>query len=308
MNKKVSIGVAFITHEAKKHLPYCLPPLLSSPQKPRVVVVNSSSGDGSVELAQEMGAETLVIPRHEFNHGTSREKVRKFLNTDIIVLMTPDAYAVNNRFLEPLIEPLLEGKASISYARQIPHEGASFFESFSRLFNYPAQSHIRSLADIKTYGVYAFFCSNACAAYVNSALDELGGFPAVLFGEDTITAAKLLRSGHKIAYTAEAMVRHSHDYSLKQEFKRHFDIGMVRKEHQHLLSAPGSDSRRGRQYLLQLMQSAAKFQGSLLPYAVLHIASKWMGYRLGRLCYKAPVCLKKLFSSQGFYWNNQRQH
>jgi rhamnosyltransferase len=306
MSRKLSIGVAFITHEARRHLPYCLPPLLNSPFTPRVLVVNSSSGDGTVELAREMGAETLIIPRSEFNHGTARELARKHLNTDIVVLMTPDAYAVSKDFLEPLLAPLFRGEASISYARQIPHAGASFFEAFPRQFNYPDQSHIRGLADLETYGVYTFFCSNACAAYVNAALDQMGGFPAVLFGEDTFAAATLLRQGHKIAYVAESMVRHSHDYSLIQEFRRHFDIGLVRKEYQGLLSAPGRDSQRGRKFLTRMMQSVAHFQPKLLPYACLHVASKWCGYRLGRLSYKAPNWFKRLFSSQAFYWKNQK--
>ena len=74
MKKKPSIGVAFITHCPKHHLKQCLPPVLNSPLKPKVIVVNSSSGDGTVELAEELGAETVVIPRTEFNHGSTREK------------------------------------------------------------------------------------------------------------------------------------------------------------------------------------------------------------------------------------------
>ena len=38
-DSKPSIGVAVITHKAKHHIPHCLPPLLHSPLKPRVVVV-----------------------------------------------------------------------------------------------------------------------------------------------------------------------------------------------------------------------------------------------------------------------------
>jgi rhamnosyltransferase len=72
-----SIGVILITHNAKHHLPHCLPPLLNSSLKPRVLVVNSSSNDGTLELAQEMGAETLAIPRKQFNHGLTRELARK---------------------------------------------------------------------------------------------------------------------------------------------------------------------------------------------------------------------------------------
>lgn len=76
--------------------------------------------------------------------------------------------------VEKLIAPLLEQKASISYARQQPHHGANIFASFARTFNYPQESYVRSMQDMDQYGVYTFFCSNSCAAYRNVALDQVG--------------------------------------------------------------------------------------------------------------------------------------
>ena len=123
-----SIGVAVITHAARRHLPHCLPPYLSSPLRPRILVVNSSSGDGTVELARELGAETLVIPRRAFNHGSTRELARRHLATDIVCMATPDAYPVDEQMLGKLVAPLLEGRASVAYARQVPREAAGTLE------------------------------------------------------------------------------------------------------------------------------------------------------------------------------------
>lgn len=298
----MSIGVAIITHRAKKHLKQCLPPLLASPLKPRVLLVNSSSYDGTVELAQSLGAETLVIPRREFNHGTTRDLARRHLKTDIVVMMTPDAYALDNSLLEKLVAPILQNKATITYARQIPHDGADFFESFPRQFNYPDASELRSIGDISHYGVYTFFCSNTCAAYRNSALDEIGGFGPALFGEDTVAVAKLLKGGHAIAYVAEAVVKHSHRYTLKQEFKRHFDIGLARRESRNLLLEAGKDAKRGAQFVKSMLGQLASKYPHLIPYGCLQIAFKWLGYRLGQASLHAPLWLKKTCSSQDFYW------
>lgn len=38
-------------------------------------------------------------------------------------------------------------------------------------------------------------------------------------------AARMIQAGYKIAYCAEASVRHSHNYTPKQEFQRYFDTG-----------------------------------------------------------------------------------
>jgi len=299
----LSVGIVIITHSAKKHLPNCLPPLLQSSLKPKILVVNSSSNDGTVELAQEMGAETLIIPRAHFNHGSTREVARRHLQTDIVIMLTPDAYFVNPLSLESLIKPLIEKKASVAYARQIAHKKADFFESFPREFNYPMESQIRSLEDVPKFGVYTFFCSNSCAAYLNSALDEVGGFESVLLGEDTVAVIKLLQQGHHIAYVSEAVVEHSHRYSLKQEFARHFDTGLARNSLKSFFNnaAAGSDQDRGKAYIKEMFDRL-KSQPILFPYAMLHVLTKWLGYRLGTLSQKAPVWFKKFFSSQDFYW------
>jgi rhamnosyltransferase len=187
-----TVGVAILTLNAQSHLSHCLSPLLKSPLNPRVLVVDSSSTDLTVGVAREMGAETLLIPREEFNHGLTREKARKHLNTDIVVFLTPDAYACDDQMLNQLVQPIVNDQAAAAYARQLPHQGAGFFEAFPRHFNYPSESHIRGIEDIHQYGVYTFFCSNSCAAYSNQKLDEIGGFRSVLLGEDTVAIAELL--------------------------------------------------------------------------------------------------------------------
>lgn len=298
----MSVGVAFITHRARHHLAKCLPPILNSPLKPKVLVVNSSSQDGTLELAEKMGTETLLIPRNEFNHGTTREKARKRLNTDIVIMMTPDAYAVDQDVLAKLIEPIRAKLASISYARQIAHDGADIFESFSRDFNYPEMSHLRSLADLPFYGPYIYFCSDACAAYCNQALESIGGFSRVLIGEDTVACAKLLNKGHSIAYVAEALVKHSHCYTLTEEFKRSFDTGLARKMVQDLISRGGKDTSRGKEYVYTFCKKLLRQKPHLIPYLFLQSSVKLAGYKIGQFSLNAPLVWKRLFSAQDFYW------
>ena len=301
-NCPLSIGVVIPTYQAAKHLPHCLPPIIQSPLKPRILIIDSSSTDNTVAIARKYGVETLIIPQSEFNHGLTRELGRKHLQTDIVVMITQDAYATSSVMLEELIHPIATRQASIAYARQIPHKNAQFFEAFPRSFNYPMNSHIRGIQDCAEYGIYTFFCSNSCAAYLNKALDEVGGFPSVLFGEDTIVVAQLLHRHHKIAYTATAEMHHSHHYSLKQEFHRHFDIGFSRHTYRSLIEIAGKDTRRGKDYFKCLIKELCRTKPMLIPYAILQTASKFLGYRLGQKAEHFPVWLKKAFSSNKSYW------
>lgn len=297
-----TIGVAILTYYSKKHLKHCLPPLISSSIKPKILIIDSSSNDGTVEEAAQFGIETKVIPQSDFNHGSTREMARHLLNTDIVVMLTPDAYASSPQMLEKLVQPLIENKASISYGRQLPHKGAGFFEAFPREFNYPPHSQLRTINDVSTYGVYTFFCSDSCAAYVNKALDEVGGFKPVLLGEDTVAAAELLHKGHAIAYVAEAQVHHSHGYTLIQEFKRYFDTGIARKTYASLIAKGGKDKARGNQFIRAMMQRLVKEKPFLIPYAVIQTFCKWLGYQLGKKSTRAPNWLKQKLSSQPYYW------
>lgn len=304
MNSTPSIGCAILTYHAKNHLVSCLTPLLNSPLKPRILVVDSSSNDGTRELAASLGIETIVISQKDFNHGITREMARKHLGTDIICMITQDAYLADNDALSYLVAPIIENKAKISYARQLPHQGASFFEAFPRRYNYPPTSQLRSIEDCQQYGVYTFFCSDSCAAYSNAALNEIGGFEEALLGEDTVATAKILRKGHKIAYTAEALVSHSHNYSLWQEFCRSFDTGLARKNYASLLECGSSDSKRGADYLKTMLAELIKESPHLIPYALAHASAKWLGYQIGKMSVKAPIALKKNLSSQKFYWQS----
>lgn len=271
-----------------------------------ILIVDSSSNNGTVETAKEMGVEVIVIPQSDFNHGATREMARKHLATDIVVMMTQDAIPESPEFLTRLIKPFHEDdKVKVSYARQLPHHGADIFEAFPREFNYAEKSQVRSIQDLSRYGVYTFFCSNSCAAYRNSALDEIGGFQSVLTNEDYFAVAEMLQRDYKIAYVADAEVRHSHRYTLWQEFQRYFDTGYVRAERPIIQELVGSAEGRGVGFVGALLKRVLLEKPWLVPYAILQSAVKWLGYRVGFYSQWIPDSLKKRLSQQNYYWTSK---
>jgi rhamnosyltransferase len=302
MTGSATVGVVVVTHRAREHLERCLPPLLASSVRPRVLVVNSSSHDGTVETARALGADTLVVARCRFNHGSTRELARRRLATDVVVMMTPDAYPADDTTLDRLVAPVLAEEAAVAYGRQVPRPEAGVFERFLRAFGYPAVSHVRSVADAEHHGAYLTFCSNAFAAYRQRALDEIGGFRATLSHEDAIAAALLLRRGHRIAYVAEAVVEHSHPTSLRSEFRRYFDAGYAREQFRDALAVGGSHRGLGRRYVAELAREVARERPWLLPYAGAHVVAKGAGYWLGKRAVGAPDKVNRYLSGQDYYW------
>jgi rhamnosyltransferase len=318
-SKKPTIGIAIISYKDKKHLKRCIPPLLASPLKPRVVVFNSDyaddgtikpTNDGTSEEAKRLGAEVFPVPRVQMNHGWARERTRLLLGTDIVVNMTPDAYFEDKNMLEKLVKPIIEGRASIAYARQKARPDADPVGTFSRMFSYPEESNVRSIKDAERYGSYTNFCSDACAAWDMKALDSIGGFPWILSGEDAAATSLLMKKGHKIAYVAEAVVEHSHNYGPKKEFIRHFDTGMYRRRWAKVLDVgTGSDESRGVSYAKKLLLFTLKTKPFLTPRVFMQLVLGYLGYRVGWISYKwAPHWFKEKFSPADFFWQSVDYH
>ena len=100
-----------------------------------VLVIDSNSSDKTLEIAKKYKCKISI--ENNFNHGLTRERARKILNTDIVVFLTQDAYVESQESINRLVKPIKDGKASITYGRQIPRKNSSIFESFPIHFNYP---------------------------------------------------------------------------------------------------------------------------------------------------------------------------
>lgn len=298
------VGVVVVTHAARQHLAHCLAPLLRSPARPRILVVNSSSADGTIELARDMGVETLTVARHAFNHGLTREIARHRVGTEIVVMLSPDAYPQHDDFIERLTAPLRQGLAAVAYGRQIAGPGAGLLERIGRDFNYPGESHLRGADDAGHFGSYLRFCSNACAAWSSRALDSIGGFKPTLVSEETIAAAELLARGERIAYVAEAVVEHTHRYALAGAFRRQFDIGYSRRLYDWLLLAGEGDQVRGRRLAARLLRVAWGEAPAQLPHVLAQLGASWLGYRAGLLGHRLPLALAQRLSGQEFFWTS----
>ena len=302
----LSVGVVFITYRSEAHLASCIPPIATSALHPKILIVNSGPDHGTAAIAKDWGAEVMAIDEKEFNHGITREIARKKIGTDIVVMMTPDAYATGTDFLERLIEPLLSGQAAFAYARQVAHNTDDFFENFPRRYNYPQSKEIQliTLQDVKRLKVKTFFCSNSCAAYLNKVLDEIGGFPETLTAEDYLVSIKIIQRGYTKAYVPEAIVKHSHKYSLKEEFKRNFDTGYIRNKNIEIEQLTGATEMEGINYAISFVKATVQEKPAYLLYAICILISKYAGFMMGYRSNWLQESVKKKCSSQPYYWNS----
>jgi rhamnosyltransferase len=279
--------------------------LLANVEPSNVVIVDSESTDGTAQLALSAGFEVVSIKRSEFNHGGTRLKAaEKFPDAEYLIYMTQDSVLAGPKSLILLLEPFHDPLVAASYGRQLPRQGAGAIESHARFFNYPAKSEIRSLASRERLGIRAAFLSNSLAAYRRSALFEVGGFRSdVIFGEDMIVSAKLLLADYKVAYVAEAVTYHSHDYSPLQDFKRYFDIGVMHSRDSWLIEEFGKAGGEGKRFVISELRYLLQRDNLRIPSALLRTALKFAGYQLGRREAKIPTYWKRRLSMHTRFWN-----
>lgn len=273
----------------------------------RALVIDSSSGDGTIDLMRQMGYETLVIPGIEFDHGGTRQMAVELLeDCDVVLFLTQDAVPVSMESIRRLMTAFEDPQVAIAYGRQLPRQKAGPIEAHARIFGYPAKSQIKSKELIPKMGLRAAVVSNSFAAYRRQTLLELGGFPkGTLFGEDTLTGAKAILAGKSIAYVGDAEVYHSHGYTLLQEFRRYFDNGAFYSREKWILEAFGSAEGSGKDYVISEMKHLFKSAPWLLPVSVITVLVKYLGYRVGAMESHIPAQWKVHLSMNKAFWERE---
>jgi rhamnosyltransferase len=292
------------TRNAAKDWPQFAPALIACIPPEQVLIVDSESTDGTVELARMAGFRVHSVPRSEFNHGATRQLAADLLpDAEILIYLTQDAVLSSPAALDNLVSPFKDPQIGAACGRQLPRVGAGCVEAHARHFNYPATSEIRSFASREHLGIKAAFLSNSLSAYRRSALVSVGGFQAnVIFGEDTILAARLLMAGYKVAYVADACAYHSHAYSPFQEFKRYFDIGAMHSRERWLLDEFGYATGEGKRFVFSELNYLRRRNPLLIPAALVRTGIKFLGYRLGRIEDQLTPGFKRRVSMHPNFW------
>ena len=277
----------------------------------RIILINTGRAYFERAFGEDMSffeTDDIVlrhISEEQFDHGTTRRMAVSMSKADYFICMTDDALPVDRHLVKSLITPLIEGKAFAAYARQLAGKEADIVEKFSRRFNYPAVSRIKSKADMDELGIKTFFCSNACAAYERKTYDKLGGFEKhMIFNEDMVYAGRLVDSGASIAYVAEARVLHTHHYTAMQQLKRNFDLGVSQAQFPELFNRVSSQSEGIRMIRGMLGTLLKKNEYNKIPSVIINSAFKLAGYKLGKAYKKLPQRLIMKLTMNKNYWKS----
>lgn len=200
----------------------------------KILYVLTESKDKTEELLKKNKLNYKKIKKENFSHSTVRETEAKESTADIIVFITQDIVIERKDWLSNLVKPIIKKEAAASYSRQLTKYNN--IEKYTRMYNYPNKSFLRSKKDLNTYGLKTFFFSDASSAIDRKIFEQLNYYDGkkLPISEDMYIAYKLINSDYKIKYCADSVIYHSHNFKLSELYQRYKLTGQFFRENAYL--------------------------------------------------------------------------
>lgn len=276
----------------------------------KIILMNTGEAPWKEAVEQRfLQCEVHLLKKEQFDHGRTRHEATAFSEADYLLFMTQDALPQDEFLVENLLESFTwDEKVKAAYARQLPRADCREIEKYTRSFNYPEESRVKSKDDLESLGIKAFFCSNVCAMYEKETYDRLGGFAKrTIFNEDMIYAGGLIRQDYKIAYAAKAQVIHSHNYGAAEQFHRNFDLAVSQTDHPEIFGGIRSE-KEGIRLVLGTAKHLLKVRKPwLLVPLVTTSAGKILGYKLGQNYHRLSRGFLLKCTMNQSYWRNANE-
>lgn len=287
------VSVVIPTKNAGPLFEEVLAAVLGEAPEAEVLVIDSGSTDGTLEIAAEFPVEVLEIRPESFDHGGTRNLGVERTDGEFVVFLTQDATPLEG-WLDALLAPLrADDTIAGAYSRQVPREDATpmkrhFLDTF-----YPPEPETRSLDPGERPTIDDTFFSNVSSA-VRRSVHEWVPFPEdPLTSEDQAWAARVLDRGHRIHYAADSRVRHSHREGIFDVFRRYYDSGASLDFAALAPSRSGSVRRMAGYQVDELRYLAGNGHARWIPYALAYAGAKAAGMALGRVGHRLPLAVRR---------------
>ncbi|NUN12852.1 MAG: glycosyltransferase family 2 protein [Myxococcales bacterium] len=179
-----------------------------------LLAFDNGSTDGTREHLVAAGAIVVDVPAGQYNPGRVLNKGVALARAPIVVFLNSDTVPETPDFFHRLTAPIREGSAEVSYARQTPRPDATPLvrRDYAWAFgDKPPPSGI--------------FFSLAASAFLKTELIRQPFSEEIQYSEDLAWFVLAKKRGVRVVYAADARAEHSHNYTLKETWKRFFEEG-----------------------------------------------------------------------------------
>ena len=223
--------------------------------------VDSGSSDGTLEVVKVFSESVKSITSGSYVPGTVLNDMISSCHEKIVVFLNADAIPRDVDWLRKLIEPILNDEADATFSRQLPRDDALFIVKYDYARTYSDSTD--SSSDFKKFSAVA-------CAFKREVWDEVKFYDDG-YAEDLVWAIQCERQGYRFKYVHEAVVEHSHNYSIKSLFRKKFRHGLV--YYRLRMQKPSAMMQLylcGRELLRDLLKSIKTSSISAIPYNILY--------------------------------------
>ncbi|NOU35498.1 MAG: glycosyltransferase family 2 protein [Kiritimatiellaceae bacterium] len=207
---------------SKNEMPY-LPEAIASLRRQtfkdiELFAVDSGSTDGSLDILRNtINPEHLIcIPPESYLPGKVLNDMSARATQEFIVFQNADAIFQSEDALEKLLRPLFDGEADAVMSAQVTRSDARFIITYDYLRAYDPKNIKGDNAD--------FFSAVTCA--FRRDLWQKIKFPEKGYAEDVAWAHECRAQGARFKLAADSVVEHSHNYTLKELYRKKFRHGL----------------------------------------------------------------------------------
>lgn len=188
--------------------------LLQEPPPTEVLVLDNASTDGTREILGSFGVRVIDVPAGRYVPGRVLNRGVREAHGDIVAMVNSDTVPLGGWFLHDLTAPIVAGDADAVYGRQVPRMDATTLVrvDYARAFGTEAPR-------------WQPFFSMAASAFRRDALLERPFSEEVQYSEDLEWARDAERRGLRLRYVPGAAAEHSHNYTLRETWRRFFEEG-----------------------------------------------------------------------------------
>jgi rhamnosyltransferase len=177
-----------------------------------LILVDSGSLDKTCDIALKFGATILHIRPEEFSFGRALNLGCREARGEFLVFASAHVYPVFKDWLDTLLKPFEDPKVALVYGKQRGNGKTKFAEN---------QIFEKWYSDTSDDAQKESFCNNANLAIRKSLWEEQPYDERLTGLEDIHWGQLVLNKGYRIAYCAQAEIKHVHDESYSQILNRY---------------------------------------------------------------------------------------
>jgi glycosyltransferase involved in cell wall biosynthesis len=211
------VSIIIITKNQKKFLEKSLPAIFNQSFRDfEVIIVDSGSTDGALELAKKFPVKVIKIKPEEFGYAFAHNTGIKASSGKYLVRLSGDVIPANQFWLENLVKDLDDETVAGVYSRWVLPEKVNLLEKammpvYWGLLGSKRRVHSR------------FHILAGQSAVVRRDLwEEYPYNEKISICEDYDWARHFQRQGYKIIYEPESLVYHGHNEPIKDGLKRYY--------------------------------------------------------------------------------------